>query len=59
MSEQFLYGMLTGIALGCLSLIVAGVLHIKGKFRLPGTPGFDRPADVEREEGGATAEDVR
>ena len=60
MNGLFLYGMLTGIALTLLPLIAAGVLHIKGKIRMPGSPEIDRATGVKRdEEGGATKEDVR
>ena len=40
-----------------LFLIVVGALHIK--IRVPGSPEIDRATGVKRDEGGATAEDVR
>ena len=54
-----LIGVLATVAVLGLILYVVGVLHIKGKIRVPGSPEIDRVTGVKRDEGGATVEDVR
>ena len=54
-----LIGVLATLAVIGLVFYVVGALHIKGKIRVPGSPEIDRVTGVNRDEGGATAEDVR
>ena len=57
---SILIGILATLAALGVIFYVVGVLHIKGKIRIPGSPEIDRVAGVKRDEGGgATKEDVR